>query len=525
MKQHWSEKAATAEPGRARRGIVPARSETQRGATRHPILQLQGTIGNQAVNRLLQSGKLRTKLTVSQPGDTAVQRQVSDEEELFQSSADALQKQPGPFTAPPAQHPNRAGLPDHLKSGIESLSGFSMDDVTVHYNSSQPAQLNALAYTQGTNIHVAPGQEQHLPHEAWHVVQQAKGRVRPTMQLTGGVPVNDDAGLEQEAEVMGMQALQWTTHPSYLPNWQVQAKALQPTFVSATIQRQTNLLVQQGPSCWLYVLEAIAKAKGMGTTYISMVMKSYPDSPEIVANQKANQVFGRKISKRAAALELIADNITGMIAKLHNWKITFGGKRAGGLIKKVIVERYARQTLGTDRSVEHLTFSSGDETADVDGIIDEYSKAKRRAKKLATITLNEEDDDVAALLNTGYQTIDEDQEASDVDAALANQHMPCYASIRMRFNVRPSDLRNGAGKVVNFINRPVSEMEPTAHAILMESYDLSTKIVTYKDPNYGNVEIQVTHTQFQAMAGRGEIKLRPFFKTGTVRSKLAEVRD
>ncbi|HXU92525.1 MAG TPA: DUF4157 domain-containing protein [Gallionella sp.] len=104
--------------------------------------------------------------------------------------------------------PNNTGLPDNLKSGIESLSGISMDNVKVHYNSSQPAQLNALAYAQGTDIHVAPGQEQHLPHEAWHVVQQAQGRVQPTMQMKDGVPVNGDQGLEHEADVMGERAIQ-----------------------------------------------------------------------------------------------------------------------------------------------------------------------------------------------------------------------------------------------------------------------------------------------------------------------------
>jgi hypothetical protein len=46
-----------------------------------------------------------------------------------------------------------------------------------------------------------------LPHEAWHLVQQAQGRVRPTMQMKGGVPVNDDAALEREADVMGERAL------------------------------------------------------------------------------------------------------------------------------------------------------------------------------------------------------------------------------------------------------------------------------------------------------------------------------
>lgn len=108
----------------------------------------------------------------------------------------------------PAQKPNNTGLPDHLKAGIENLSGLSMDHVKVHYNSSMPAQLNALAYAQGSDIHVAPGQEQHLPHEAWHVVQQAQGRVKPTMQMAGGAVVNDDRGLESEADVMGARAAQ-----------------------------------------------------------------------------------------------------------------------------------------------------------------------------------------------------------------------------------------------------------------------------------------------------------------------------
>lgn len=114
-----------------------------------------------------------------------------------------------PQTAPAAQRmekPNHTGLPDRLKTGVESLSGMSMDHVRVHYNSDKPAQLQAHAYAQGRDIHLAPGQERHLPHEAWHIVQQAQGRVRPTLQMKGGIAVNDDAGLEREADRMGAQA-------------------------------------------------------------------------------------------------------------------------------------------------------------------------------------------------------------------------------------------------------------------------------------------------------------------------------
>ena len=106
-----------------------------------------------------------------------------------------------------APAPNNTGLPDQLKAGVESLSGISLDDVKVHYNSAKPTQLNALAYAQGTDIHVASGQEKHLPHEAWHIVQQKQGRVQPTMQMKAGTPVNDDPGLEREADIMGAKAV------------------------------------------------------------------------------------------------------------------------------------------------------------------------------------------------------------------------------------------------------------------------------------------------------------------------------
>lgn len=102
-------------------------------------------------------------------------------------------------------HQNHTGLPDNLKTGIEGLSGLSLEDVRVHYNSPRPTQLQAFAYAQGKEIHVAPGQERYLPHEAWHVVQQKQGRVKPTIKLKG-VNINDNTQLEKEADTMGDRA-------------------------------------------------------------------------------------------------------------------------------------------------------------------------------------------------------------------------------------------------------------------------------------------------------------------------------
>ncbi|WP_298774511.1 OTU domain-containing protein [uncultured Shewanella sp.] len=53
---------------------------------------------------------------------------------------------------------DNTGLPDNLKSGIENLSGYSMDDVKVDYSSSKPAQLQAYAYAQGSDIRLTAGQ-------------------------------------------------------------------------------------------------------------------------------------------------------------------------------------------------------------------------------------------------------------------------------------------------------------------------------------------------------------------------------
>jgi hypothetical protein len=70
-----------------------------------------------------------------------------------------------------------------------------MDDVRVHRDSASPGRIGAHAYAQGNEIHLAPGEDRHLPHEAWHVVQQKRGRVHATARVEGGPSYNDDPSL------------------------------------------------------------------------------------------------------------------------------------------------------------------------------------------------------------------------------------------------------------------------------------------------------------------------------------------
>jgi hypothetical protein len=120
----------------------------------------------------------------------------------------AIQLKAAESAAPgPSASSSASALPASLQAGVEKLSGIAMGDVRVHRNSAEPAKLGALAYAQGSDIHLGPGQDRHLPHEAWHVVQQKQGRVAPTVQLKG-VALNESAALEAEADAMGARAVQ-----------------------------------------------------------------------------------------------------------------------------------------------------------------------------------------------------------------------------------------------------------------------------------------------------------------------------
>ncbi|WP_287049462.1 DUF4157 domain-containing protein [Culturomica sp.] len=130
--------------------------------------------------------------------------QMQDEDELMQGKFETAQR----------QAENRTGIPDAVKQRMEDSFGTDFSSVRVHPDSSKAPEVGALAYTQGTDIHFAPGQfkpdttagQELLGHELTHVVQQAEGRVQPTTEI-GGMPVNDNEALEHEADVRGAQAV------------------------------------------------------------------------------------------------------------------------------------------------------------------------------------------------------------------------------------------------------------------------------------------------------------------------------
>jgi hypothetical protein len=108
------------------------------------------------------------------------------------------------------------GLPAQLRADIEALSGQSLEGTKVHYDSPEPRKVGAYAFAQGDDIHLAPGEERHLPHEAWHITQQRSGRVRANASLDG-TPINADPALEHEADRMGDLAMRSSSDDAAAP--------------------------------------------------------------------------------------------------------------------------------------------------------------------------------------------------------------------------------------------------------------------------------------------------------------------
>lgn len=167
--------------------------------------------------------------------DQRTQKQMeSDSSTTAENSTEELLQKKREYSTLPTQFQPPPGLPEPLKSRIEALSGVSMDDVRVYYNSPKPSEVQALAYAQQTEIYLAPGQEQYLAHEAWHIVQQKQGRVKPLLQ-TRGIAINDDEDLEREADLMGNKAISFSSD-----TLQIQEMVLPETLDSRQTKEETT---------------------------------------------------------------------------------------------------------------------------------------------------------------------------------------------------------------------------------------------------------------------------------------------
>lgn len=142
--------------------------------------------------------------------EAPAQRMVKDEDEtkqLKENGTGGSSKNASPLIS------SGNSLPEDVQAKMENSFGTSFADVNIHQNDNSATDMGALAYTQGNDVHFAPGQynpgsqagQELIGHELTHVVQQRQGNVKSTMKQ-GGVNINDDSGLEHDADVAGKQA-------------------------------------------------------------------------------------------------------------------------------------------------------------------------------------------------------------------------------------------------------------------------------------------------------------------------------
>jgi hypothetical protein len=149
--------------------------------------------------------------------DEPVQKQGKEEEEPVQKQEEdkeaAQMKSSEEGNSTMFGEGTSSTMPEQVQTKMENSFGTNFSNVTIQQNDGRATQLGALAFTQGNDVHFAPGQynpnsgkgQELLGHELTHVVQQRQGKVSSTKQAKG-VSINDNPSLENEADVMGKKA-------------------------------------------------------------------------------------------------------------------------------------------------------------------------------------------------------------------------------------------------------------------------------------------------------------------------------
>lgn len=127
----------------------------------------------------------------------------------------AAEAEPAATTTPAPRSAGSNGLPAPVQAKMEAAFNTDFSNINIHKSSNTASSLGALAYTQGNDVHFAPGQydpdsqtgQELIGHELAHVVQQRQGRVAATKRM-GKMEVNDSDALEREADVHGALAAQ-----------------------------------------------------------------------------------------------------------------------------------------------------------------------------------------------------------------------------------------------------------------------------------------------------------------------------
>lgn len=176
----------------------------------NPILHLQKTVGNQAVNRVIQSSKTKN-LQFSKPNDSfeqeasKISRQVVSNNFSIKNSKRLKRNLKRSL-----KNSNQSGYGKKLDSSVkpfmESRFGCAFDDVRIHADleaSRIASTFDASAFTVGNHIYFEKGQYQPqstygkklIAHELTHVIQQSLSNTRTRNSSSRRVSIHQSTAI------------------------------------------------------------------------------------------------------------------------------------------------------------------------------------------------------------------------------------------------------------------------------------------------------------------------------------------
>ncbi|WSL58542.1 DUF4157 domain-containing protein [Kitasatospora herbaricolor] len=514
-----------AHAGPARRPTASAGPDDSFGPM--SLLALQRSVGNAAVVQMLRrAGHI----------PPAVQRHEHD------AGCGHRSGQQAPIGEAPVQ---RSAVPEVLRSTghpldtatrteMEARLGADFTNVRIHDDTvaqRSAGEIGARAYTSGHHVVIGSGggDKHTLAHELTHVVQQRQGPVAGA-DNGSGLKVSDPSDrFEREAEANATRVMRSPTPGDA----SIDRDRTAPAAESGSLQlaptvRETRLIGQVGPSCWLYVLEAMANAYGLPTTGLNAAMRAFPTSTE--RNARAAQTGGER---RATGVQMMRENLESMrtmVQSLPGDTVSF--QQLQNTIGTVVAVEGQRDAFARSISPLQQDLRKPDVIALFDLAI---------AKSALLLTLVSADgDEVNTILNSGQQVIsppngtsqDRALDRQDAKTAMAQvQQLPQYMTVRKRFtsqtvtaqdrqtirDFRAVPANAGRAALLDWTQR--AGLSATAHAVLLTNYDAAAELVYYKDPNVPAAEIMITFDQFLEMAGApptpaapstDRLTLRPF---------------
>jgi Domain of unknown function (DUF4157) len=278
QKQNQRQKRISSRPTQSKRA-TPGRDDRE-----HPILPLQRAIGNQAVQRLLET----------------------QNETLEVGSTNTASSREGETLGP-------------LRAPMESTFDSDFSGVRVHRDS-RADDLNARAVTRGEDIHLGRGEDPEKPdgrelvaHELAHVVQQQHAPA-----LSGTERVVDDPALESRADAAahaaarGIRAPDPGTAPARAIVQRQPKKKPPPTGGNILYVGMNNFAPE------VAALRSFYKGKGVAVTAVTLTQEEKKTKTAATGSTKFDLTtdsgiddFAKALNLNASKTKIVADLLKG----------------------------------------------------------------------------------------------------------------------------------------------------------------------------------------------------------------------